>query len=68
MAAGTIKIKVIQLQFLPNQSLNAVLKTRMRMMEMSDHGNNKNHEALSKRRAIAVNFGSLKCKKNFSSF
>jgi len=50
IAAGIINISVTQLQFLPNQLLRIVLSKRMSIMETSDHGNNKNHEALSKRR------------------
>jgi len=42
-----MSIKVIQLQFLPNQSLNTVLNKRIRTIDASDQGNNKNQEAFS---------------------
>jgi hypothetical protein len=47
MAAGITSINVIQLQFLPNQLLNAVLSKRISSMETRDQGNSKNQEAFS---------------------
>jgi hypothetical protein len=44
-AAGIISNNVTQLQFLPNQLLSIVLNKRIKIIETSAHGNNKNHEA-----------------------
>jgi hypothetical protein len=41
MAAGMISTNETQLQFLPNQLLKAVFKSRINIIDKRPHGNNK---------------------------
>jgi hypothetical protein len=59
MAAGIIKTRAIQLQFLLNQaSLSVKFKIMISTMDRSPHGNIKNEEGLEAGCGdMAVNFG-----------